>query len=150
MHNVFEFNCDSCKKLDSEVQYELSLPSPIRTQSSKPCTLYKETQRRRKGGRKTEGQSATEGGEAKSREQEKNRSRRSQHGQNKRGEEGEEKQAKQKAEGEKKSPGEPTRRWSPHTNSLYFFCSISIFLPRSSLRQKPASHLPLRRNDHAR
>ena len=68
----------------------------------------------------------------------------------KKGEEREEKQAKQKAEGEKKSPGEPTRRWSPHTNSLYFFCSISIFLPRSSLRQKPASHLPLRRNDHAR
>ena len=128
-----------------QVQYELNLPNRA---------LYIKRHRQEEKGRTKRGggqkQSATEGGQAKSREQEKGRSRRSQHGRNKKGEEGEEKQAKQKAEGEKKSPGEPTRRWSPHTNSLYFFCSISIFLPRSSLRQKPASHLPLRRNDHAR
>ena len=65
-------------------------------------------------------------------------------------EEKKEKRNKRSKKQKDKSPGEPTRRWSPHTNSLYFFCSISIFLPRSSLRQKPASHLPLRRKDHAR
>ena len=143
MHNVFEFNCDSCKKLDSEVQYELSLPSPIRTQSSKPCTLYKEAHRRRRGGkhkgRKTEGHSAIEGGEAKSREQEKGRSRRSQHGQNKRGEEGEEKQATQKAEGEKKSPGEPTKGGAPTlTLFISFAASLSFCLVPHSARSPQA------------
>ncbi|KAL6129015.1 hypothetical protein ACLB2K_072368 [Fragaria x ananassa] len=49
-------------------------------------------------------------------------------------------QAKQKVEEQRKRIGEPTR-WSSHSNSLYFFCSVSIFLLCPVLRRKPQKHV---------
>ncbi|KAL6209922.1 hypothetical protein ACLB2K_020861 [Fragaria x ananassa] len=90
-------------------------------------------------GRKTEGQSATEGGETKSREQEKGRSRRSQHGQNKRGEEGEENKGSKKQR-ERRKEAASQQEGGAHSLTLFtsFAGSLSFCLVPHSTRSPQA------------
>ena len=104
MHKAFEFNCDFYKTAGQQ--------SPMRTQSSKPCTLYKETQRRRKHTRRERGDRTRREGKIRA----KHRERKG---------ETEKKKAEQKKSGEPNKGGAPILTFFSFLQLPLSFCITS-------------------------